>query len=95
MESKLILGPEDSPIKPAYDAFLDAPPTRRELQRVFNKIGVNQTQIWEAVDTQALVGNFICEKLSVTRGEIEVYVAKVAAATKETQAAEAEAKKNA
>lgn len=66
-------------IDPAFDKFLDGHPTRRELQLTIRKIGISMTQLYEALDTQALVGNFLCEKLGVTRGEIDAYVTKKAA----------------
>ena len=79
MEGSKIITQADQLIDPVYDKYLDSPPTRRELQAVFSKIGINQTQLWESVDTQALVGNFLCDKLNVTRGELDAYVAKKAA----------------
>lgn len=78
--SKIITpGSSEHLIDPAFDQFLDGKPTRRELQETFRKIGISMTQLYEALDTQALVGNFLCEKLGVTRGEIDAYVAKKAA----------------
>jgi len=65
-------------ITPAHDRFLDGHPTRRELQKAFNKMGENDSNLFAAIDTQALVGNFLCEKLGVTRGELDAYVAKKA-----------------
>ena len=65
-------------ITPAYDRFLDGTPTRRELQKAFNKMGNNDAELFSMIDTQALVGNFLCEKLGVTRGELDAYVTKKA-----------------
>lgn len=73
----IITGNEPSElIDPAFDRFLDGHPTRRELQKAFNKMGNNDAELFSMVDTQALVGNFLCDKLGVTRGELEAYVAK-------------------
>jgi hypothetical protein len=66
-------------ITPAHDRFLDGYPTRRELQKAFNKMGNNDAELFSMIDTQALVGNFLCEKLGVTRGELDAYVEKKAA----------------
>jgi hypothetical protein len=63
-------------IAPAHDKFMDGHPTRRELQKAFNKMGNNDSELFSMVDTQALVGNFLCEKLGVTRAELEAYVLK-------------------
>ena len=86
-------------IQPAFDKFWDTPPTRRELQKAFNKIGLNQDTMFGMIDTQALVGNFLCETLGVTRGQLDAYVAKKSEEVrlaKETQEkAEEEIKKNA
>jgi hypothetical protein len=83
-------------IQPVFDKFWDTPPTRREMQKAFNKIGQNQDQMFGMIDTQALVGNFLCETLGVTRGQLDAYVAKKAAELEEQKKkAEEEAKKNA
>jgi hypothetical protein len=79
MSQLIIPGQNDHLIDPAYDKFLDGHPTRRELQRTFNKIGVKLTEAFEGLDTQALVGNFLCERAGVTREEITAYVQKKAA----------------
>ena len=79
MSQLIIPGQNDQLIDPAYDKFLDGHPTRRELQRTFNKVGGKLTEVFEGLDTQALVGNFLCERLGVTREEIAAYVQKKAA----------------
>jgi hypothetical protein len=66
-------------ITPAYDRHMDGAPTRRELQKAFNKMGNNDSELMLMVDNLNLVTNLLCEKLNVTKGEIEVYVAKKAA----------------
>jgi len=74
---------EDSElITPAFDRFLDEPPTRREMQKAFNKMGNNDSELMLMVDNLNLVANLLCEKAGVTKGEIEVYVAKKAAEMK-------------
>lgn len=96
--SKLIIPGSEPLIDPAYDKFLDGHPTRRELQETFARIGRNMTQFWEGLDTQALVGNFLCEKHGVTREEIDAYVEKKALEIKaqiEAQKKQGEATQNA
>jgi len=66
-------------ITPAYDRHMDEAPTRRELQRAFNKMGTNDSELMLMVDNLNLVVNLLCEKLNVTKGEIDVYVEKKAA----------------
>ena len=66
-------------ITPAYDRHMDGAPTRRELQRAFNKMGTNDSELMLMVDNLNLVVNLLCEKLNVTKGEIDVYVEKKAA----------------
>jgi hypothetical protein len=81
---------EDSElITPAFDRFLDGPPTRREMQKAFNKMGNNDGELMLMVDNLNLVVNLLCEKAGVTVGEIEVYVAKKAAEIKALQEAQA------
>jgi len=58
---------------------MDGAPTRRELQRAFNKMGTNDSELMLMVDNLNLVVNLLCEKLNVTKGEIDVYVEKKAA----------------
>jgi hypothetical protein len=89
MSSRLITPGEatQSLIDPAYDKYLDSPPTRRELQATFAKIADALNMLMDGLDTQALVGNFLCDKQNVTRDEINVYVAKVAEGVKAQQTA--------
>ena len=79
MSNRLIIDPSDSPIQPAFDPYWDNSPTRRELQKAFNKLGSNDSEIMLMIDTNCLVVNCICERLGVTRAEIEEYVAKKSA----------------
>ena len=81
-------------ITPAFDSFLDGYPTRREMQKAFNKMGNNDSELFSMIDTQALVGNFLCEKLGVTRGELDAYVEKKAAEVQALNEAKAQEKKN-
>jgi hypothetical protein len=82
-----IVSASEGLIDPAFDKFLDGHPTRRELQAAFNKMGHNDSELFAMVDTQALVGNFLCDKLGVTRDEIAVYIAKKAEELKALRAA--------
>ena|SRR5271157_671419 len=63
-------------IAPAFDKFLDGHPTRRELQKAFNKMGNNDSELMLMVDNLNLVCNCLCEKLNITRGELDTYVSK-------------------
>jgi hypothetical protein len=74
--ANILIDPSDSPIKPAYDPFLDKPLTRREAQMMFRKIGQNQTELFVALDTANIVVNCLCEKLGVTREELDAYAEK-------------------
>ena len=82
---------EDSElIAPPYDRFLDSPPTRREMQKAFNKMGNNDGELMLMVDNLNLVCNYLCEKMGVTKGELDAFVEKKAAemlALQEVQAA--------
>ena len=75
-------------IKPAHDPFMDGYPTRRELQKAFNKLGNNDSDLMAMVDTNCLVVNFLCEKLGVTRGELDAYVSRKAEEVKTMQEAQ-------
>jgi hypothetical protein len=79
MGNRLILAPEEGLVDPAFDKFLDSSPTRRELQKAFNKIGKNDADLMLMVDNISLVVNMLCEKFNVTKGEIDVWVEKKSA----------------
>jgi hypothetical protein len=75
-------------VQQPYDKYWDSPPTRREMQRMANKLAQNDSELMGMADTCALILNFICEvKLLVKREEIEVYVE-----AKKLQLAESRAK---
>jgi hypothetical protein len=61
-----------------YDKFWDEPGqlTRRELQKLFNKLAANDSELMGMADTAALLINYILErKLGVTdREDIDIYV---------------------
>ena len=63
-------------VEQPFDKYWDNPPTRREMQKAFNKLGSNDAEIMSMIDTNCLVVNYLCEKLGVTREDLEVYVAK-------------------
>ena len=80
----------DSPLVQApYEKFWDEPVqiTRRELQKLFNKLGSNDAELMAMVDTNCLVVNYLCEKLGVTREDLEAYVVKQKAALAAMKAA--------
>ena len=85
MSNRLILDPSYSPIQPAFDPYWDNSPTRRELQKAFNKLGSNDSEIMLMIDNLNLVTNCLCEKFGVTKGEIEVYVTKKVTELKDMQ----------
>ena len=62
-------------IQHPHDPYWDGPLTRREAQRMVNKLAANDSELMGMCDTAALILNFLCEaKLKVDREEIEVYV---------------------
>ena len=63
-------------VEQPHDQYWDGKPNRRELQKAFNKLGSNDAELMAMVDTNCLVVNYLCEKLGVTREDLEVYVAK-------------------
>ena len=67
----------DSPLlKEPYSSYWDAPLTRREAQRMINKLAANDSELMGMADTCALLINYICEvQLKVKREDVEVYVA--------------------
>jgi hypothetical protein len=66
----------DSVLQQPFDKYWDSPPTRREIQRMANKLAQNDSELMGMADTAALILNFLCEvKLSVSREEVEIYVA--------------------
>ena len=80
---------DNSPLVQApYDKYWDAPLTRREAQRMINKLSANDSELMGMADTCALLINYICEvHLKVKREDVEVYVE-----AKKLQLAEARAK---
>ena len=63
-------------VEKPYDKFWDEKPSRREMQAAFQKLGNNDAELMSMVDTNCLVVNYLCEKLNVTREDLEIYVAK-------------------
>jgi hypothetical protein len=78
-------------VQQPYDKFWDEPSkiTRRELQKIFNKLAANDAELMGMCDTAALLISYILErKLGVTsREDIDIYVE-----AKKLQLAEARAK---
>ena len=71
-----------------HDPYWDSPLTRREAQRMINKLAANDSELMGMSDTAALILNYLCEvKLKVKREDVEVYVE-----AKKLQLAEARAK---
>ena len=65
-------------VQQPYDRFWDEPAkiTRRELQKIFNKLAANDAELMGMADTAALLISYILErKLGVTdREDVDVYV---------------------
>jgi len=74
--SNLIIDPNGAGLKHAHDPYWDAPITRREVQQAVNDISMNENALQNMCDTSNIVLNFLCEKMNVTRGELDAYVAK-------------------
>lgn len=71
-----IIGSGSPLVEQPFDKYWDSPPTRREIQRMANKLAANDSELMGMADTCALILNFLCEaKLKVDREEIEIYVA--------------------
>ena len=89
-------------VQQPYDRFWDEPAkiTRRELQKIFNKLAANDAELMGMADTAALLISYILErKLGVTdREDVDVYVEAKKLQLAETRAkmkAAQEAQKNA
>lgn len=77
--SSLIIDPTDNRklVDPAYDRLLDSPATKRELQGVIDHFAKHLDALYQTLDTQHIVINFLGEeKLNVTKEELLSYVAK-------------------
>ena len=74
--SSLITDSTKPLVQRPFDKYWDNPPTRREMQNVFNKLAANDSELMGMADTCALLINYICEvQLKVKREDVEVYVA--------------------
>lgn len=69
-----------------HHPYWDASPTRREVMGLVSALGKNDEELSNRSDTIYLVANLLCEKLNVTTGEIEAYVAQKAAEVNERKA---------
>ena len=76
--ANLIVDPNEKRlIDPAFDKYMDAPCTRRELQAMINHFAKHLDEIYPTLDTQHIVINFLAEeKLNVTKDELLAYVEK-------------------
>jgi hypothetical protein len=63
-------------VKQPKDPYWDAPLTRREAQIAINQISENEMALTNRSDTTSIVLNYLCEKLNVTRAELDVFVEK-------------------
>src|ERR1700675_4078629 len=65
-----------------HHPYWDEAPTRREVMGLINALVNSQKELAQRSDTAYLVLNLLCEKGSITPGEIEAYVAKKSAEVK-------------
>lgn len=72
--SQLIVDPQNSPVQPSFDKYWDSPMTRREARVMFNKLGMNDSELMGMADTASILINFICEKLEIKRDDVQAYV---------------------
>ena len=63
-------------VKRPPDSYWDAPPTRHEVMRLVNDLALNDNTLSNRSDTAHIILNLMCEKLSITKEEIEAYVAR-------------------
>lgn len=89
--SNLIADPSAPLIREPKHPYWDAPLTRREGQLAINEMAENDQELSNRADTTHIVLNFICERLNITRGEIEAYVERKKAEIKAIREAEAKA----
>jgi hypothetical protein len=61
------------------------------MQKAFNKMGNNDAELMLMLDNLNLVCNCLCEKAGVTKGELDVFVAKKTEEMKAYTAAKLEA----
>jgi hypothetical protein len=74
--SSIIIDPNgagNSGLKQAHHPYWDAPITRREVQQAVNDIAENENALQNMCDTSNIVLNLVCEKLNITRAEIDVF----------------------
>jgi hypothetical protein len=62
-------------LKQPHDPYWDGALTRREAQIAINEIAMNEAELTRCLDTMSIVMNFLAEKMGVTRGEIDAWVA--------------------
>jgi hypothetical protein len=72
--SNLIIDPNDSPIQQPFNAYWDAPLTRKESRVLFTKLAANDSELMGMADTASILLNFICEKLEIKREDVQSYV---------------------
>jgi hypothetical protein len=69
-----------------HNKYWDTPPTRREVMGLVSALGKNDEELSNRSDTVFMVVNLLAEKLGVTRGEIDAYVAQKASEVNEWRA---------
>lgn len=80
--AKIIQSDMNGLLNPQHDPYWDAPISRREVQEAVNQLAINDNRLSMQNDTSNLVLNMLCEKLKLTREEIDIWVAEKAAVLK-------------
>lgn len=76
--SKIIYSDMNGLLNPQHDQYWDSPISRREVQEAVNQLAINDNRLSMQNDTSNLVLNMLCEKLKLTREEIDIWVAEKA-----------------
>jgi len=87
-KSRLKITDQSGLVQQPHDPYWDAPITRREVQLAVNDLCVNEAELMARGDTAHIVLNLLCEKLNITRGEIDVFVARKKEEMREAKEAE-------
>lgn len=74
-------------VKQPHDPYWDAPITRREVQQAVNDIAQNENALSNMQDTCNIILNLVCQKLNITRPEIDAYVESLRGKLKPAEAA--------
>lgn len=62
-------------VKQPHDPYWDGPITRREVQGAVNTLALNDNELFLQSTTARFIMNLFAEKLNVTKGELEAWIA--------------------